>query len=368
MIAVAAAAATVHARVSRGRRRNRRHHHGRGLSGRSTVSSSSAARRFRRDVLRTFLHRRRCLARHMEGAGTCEEICGRIRTRRRHPGRRGTHLLAIERQPHDDTRSFVEPAADRDLAAVQRHQSLDDRKTEAGPIVPPIVGATRLEERLANPRKILLGDADAAVLDRHHNDGAVDRGATATRPPWSVNLMAFERRLIRICLTARLSATRSGRSGGTSTTRSSLASRAFRASRSQQPVMTVARRNGSGLISKSPVSSLLMSRMPFTTDRRCAPESWIRFAYSRRRSGSSRIWPSFISISEKPMMALSGVRSSWLTVARKRLLSLLACSASVRASSIARSCDLRSVTSRITATTSRPPGALDRAAPLAPLA
>ena len=40
------------------------------------------------------------------------------------------------------------------------------------------------------------------------------------------------------------------------------------------------------------------------------------------------------------MMALSGVRSSWLMVARKRLLDASACSAAVRASSSACSCDL----------------------------
>ncbi len=53
------------------------------------------------------------------------------------------------------------------------------------------------------------------------------------------------------------------------------------------------------------------------------------------------------------MMALSGVRSSWLMVARKRLLAAFARSASARASSSACSCSLRSVMSRITATTSR---------------
>ena len=52
------------------------------------------------------------------------------------------------------------------------------------------------------------------------------------------------------------------------------------------------------------------------------------------------------------MMALSGVRNSWLMVARKRVLDASACSAAVRASSSACSCILRSVTSRITATTS----------------
>ena len=52
------------------------------------------------------------------------------------------------------------------------------------------------------------------------------------------------------------------------------------------------------------------------------------------------------------MMAFSGVRSSWLMVARKRVLAASACSAALRARSSACSWSLRSVTSRITATTS----------------
>ena len=64
------------------------------------------------------------------------------------------------------------------------------------------------------------------------------------------------------------------------------------------------------------------------------------------------------------MMAFSGVRNSWLMVARKRVLEASACSAAVRASSSACSWTLRSVTSRITATTSASAdGLLERPAP-----
>ena len=53
------------------------------------------------------------------------------------------------------------------------------------------------------------------------------------------------------------------------------------------------------------------------------------------------------------MMAFSGVRNSWLMVARNRVLEASApAPRRVRASSSACSCSLRSVTSRITATTS----------------
>ena len=55
------------------------------------------------------------------------------------------------------------------------------------------------------------------------------------------------------------------------------------------------------------------------------------------------------------MMALSGVRSSWLILARNLTLAALALSASARARSSASSWFLRSLTSRITATTSGSP-------------
>ena len=61
------------------------------------------------------------------------------------------------------------------------------------------------------------------------------------------------------------------------------------------------------------------------------------------------------------MMAFKGVRSSWLMVARKRLLASLARSASVRALSSASSSLLRSEMSRVTATTCGP--LLARSAP-----
>ncbi len=52
------------------------------------------------------------------------------------------------------------------------------------------------------------------------------------------------------------------------------------------------------------------------------------------------------------MMALSGVRSSWLILARKLDLARLALSARSRAAISSRSCALRSVMSRVTATMS----------------
>ena len=103
---------------------------------------------------------------------------------------------------------------------------------------------------------------------------------TVTRPLRSVNFTALDKRLIRICLNARLSATSSGRSSPERTTRSRPPSRALSARRSQQLRITGAGANGSGVISKSPVSIFDMSRMPLTTESKCVPDSLISLAYS----------------------------------------------------------------------------------------
>ncbi len=74
--------------------------------------------------------------------------------------------LAIDRQADGDAGALAEPARDLDLAAVQRQQSLDDRKAEPGAVVAAVVGRARLEERIADARQIVAADADAGVLDR----------------------------------------------------------------------------------------------------------------------------------------------------------------------------------------------------------
>ena len=55
------------------------------------------------------------------------------------------------------------------LAAVQPHQALDDGKPQAGAAVAAVIGGARLKVRLADPRQILVADADAVVLD-HEGD------------------------------------------------------------------------------------------------------------------------------------------------------------------------------------------------------
>ena len=78
---------------------------------------------------------------------------------------------------------------------------------------------------------------------------------------------------------------------------------------SQHWAMSGARSNGSGVIWKLPASIFEMSRIELTTDSKCRPDELMMLAYSQRRAASSAI-TSAPRISEKPMMAFSGVRNS----------------------------------------------------------
>src|SRR5581483_11793984 len=73
-----------------------------------------------------------------------------------------------------------------------------------------------------------------------------------------------------------------------------------------------------------PASTLLRSRMSFTRCKRCVPLSWMLLA-KRRRWAPAGPSPGSSSISsENPMIEFSGVRNSWLIVARNSLLARVA--------------------------------------------
>ena len=76
-----------------------------------------------------------------------------------------------------------------------------------------------------------------------------------------------------------------------------------------------------------PASILDRSRMSLISESRCWPEAWMSCTYSACLALSS---PNILSrsTSEKPMMALSGVRSSWDMLARNSDLCWLAASSS----------------------------------------
>ena len=114
-------------------------------------------------------------------------------------------------------------------------QAFHDRQAEAGAFVAAVIGLPRLEERIADPRQIVGADADAGILDREHQPGALD----ARRKPSPAAALGeldgvghevehdlLERALVgRPCRADRPAAR---------ITRSMPVSRAFSASRSQQ--------------------------------------------------------------------------------------------------------------------------------------
>src|SRR5580692_3422456 len=85
--------------------------------------------------------------------------------------------LAIERQADRDAGALADPAADREFAAVQPHQALDDGKPQARAAIAAVIGSAGLEVRLADPRQIFVADADAIVLDHEGDVARLGAGA-----------------------------------------------------------------------------------------------------------------------------------------------------------------------------------------------
>ena len=155
-------------------------------------------------------------------------------------------------------------------------EPLDHRQAEAGALERAVIGRAALEERRAEPRQVGGVDADAGVgSPRPHASSPSTAARTVTVPPGLVNFTALETRLIRICLSARWSATISGSRGPTSAASDSPPACAFSAIISQQPSTTGFSANGSASTSKLPDSMRDTSRMPLTTPSRCSPNSWI---------------------------------------------------------------------------------------------
>src|ERR1700730_9214862 len=227
--------------------------------------------------LGTFLH----LMTFILGCGSQRrsEPCDVARRRRRRRERQR------QRDGHGGT--FIDPALQGDLAGVHSDQALDNRKPEAGSLMPPLIGLAGLEERITDPLEIIGRDADPGIGDAKHQPRSLDAGGNRHRAAALGNLMALETRFSTICLNARGSPVMTGKSCGTRLTRSMALSRAFSASRLQQLSNAGRGANGSGEISKLPASIFDMSRMPLTTDSRCCPESLICWAYSLRRAAST---------------------------------------------------------------------------------
>ena len=172
-----------------------------------------------------------------------------------------------------------------------------------------------------------------------------------------LNLMAFPTRLYSTCRTRMASqATRAGSSGAMNSARSTSLATATgvsvahtsstRGRRSWSPTSKV----------RWPASILDTSRMSSMTARSPFPDCWMVRTASRSRSGRSAA----ARISAMPMTPLSGVRISWLIMARKVDLARLAASASstarassrVRAATSSSRCALYASSSRVVRTTS----------------
>src|SRR5260363_133968 len=110
---------------------------------RTGASSSSAAR------LGTLLH-----LNHLPGLGRSRRRQRRDRRARRLRGN------TIDGKRDRNRRSLVELAFYRHFAAMQVHEALHDRETEAGSLVPPLIGLAGLEKWIADALQVVGRDPD----------------------------------------------------------------------------------------------------------------------------------------------------------------------------------------------------------------
>src|SRR6267378_1797247 len=145
-------------------------------------------------------------------------------------------------------------------------------------------------------------------------DGPVPSASTVTRPPSGVNLRALSSRLIKICSSARRSASARRPGGPSKPTLMRLASARPRtrsseaAARGASPTGPISTRN-SPVSSRDRSSSSRVSR-----ESRSACRAIIS---TKPRAAGSSISPLESSVSTAPVMAATGVRSSWLALAMK---------------------------------------------------
>src|SRR5229473_1853385 len=145
-------------------------------------------------------------------------------------------------------------------------------------------------------------------------EGPVPSPSTVTRPPSGVNLMALSSRLMRICSSARRSAS-ARRPGGPSNP--SLMRFASARPRTRSSEAATRGASSTGPISRwnSPVSSRdRSSNSRVSRESRSACRAIIS---TKPRAAGSSIWPLGSRVSTAPVMAATGVRSSWLALAMK---------------------------------------------------
>ena len=147
---------------------------------------------------------------------------------------------------------------------------------------------------------------------------------TRTDPPSGVNLIAFDSRLMTTCRMRLRSASTSCRPSASTPSRM-----AFRSASGCIESMvwrtSSSRSNTVGRRSSLPASTFARSRTSLMSSSRWRPEPWMWPANSWTVAASCPSGEIGRSrSSEKPMIELSGVRSSWLMAARKSLFAALA--------------------------------------------
>ncbi len=143
---------------------------------------------------------------------------------------------------------------------------------------------------------------------------------STTRPPSGVNLIAFDSRLASICWSFTASCDTGGTSAAHAPFRSMFFFSAMGRNIVSMPSQMSPMRNDDTRTCILPASILARSRTSLMRASSCCPLDWMlaaqRCCFSLR---PLEVW----STSLKPRIELSGVRSSWLMVARKSLLSRL---------------------------------------------
>ena len=175
---------------------------------------------------------------------------------------------------------------------------------------------------------------------------AGDWVSVSVTPPRAVNLIALERKFSSTWR-SRLASPLTKPPGRASSSSVRPLAPAWPDSSSTIAAASCAGSNGAGSSSTAAASSREKSSTLLTRSSRVALASPIRRTW-RASSPSSRGEPR--SRPAKPMMALSGVRSSWVMLARKSDLAAAAASASSRASISLASSSLRVWASRATLT------------------
>src|SRR6266851_764646 len=145
-------------------------------------------------------------------------------------------------------------------------------------------------------------------------EGPVPSASTVTRPPSGVNLRALSSRLMRICSKARRSPTARSPGGPSNPSLIRFAS-ARPLTRSSDEETRGASSTGPSSTWNSPVSR--RDRSSSSRVRRESRSAWRAIISTNPRAGGSSICPLESSVSTAPVMAATGVRSSWLALAMK---------------------------------------------------